>query len=317
MLVDGVFVLPTKRLAFSRMDLRPLVSGWPIAAVLVALGAAMGPRWLRRVVGVAAAVGLAAVLALSRTDRSVYGFAWRALDLLPPVVVVAGALLVRRWVDRGAAADPCHQAVMLVLCVAALCNLIRFPFSAPIYYCYALPLVLLAVVAVLSALDDPPRLLLGALLAFYLLFAVLILTPGFIYAMGAFAQPDPQTRTLTLERSGPLRVSPTQAEAYERLIPLVRTHAGESSYTFATPDCAEVYFLSGLRSMRRTMFDFFDEPVGRKEAILDGLERHGVKVIVICAQAQFSRRDKALEAVLAERFPQSAVVGRFTVRWRP
>jgi hypothetical protein len=317
MLIDGVFILPTKRLSFSSMPLPSLRAGAPMAAFLIALGAAMGPPWLRRAVGVAAAAGLAGVLVLSRTDRRVYAFAWHSLDLLPPIAVVAGAVLVRRWADRAAAGNVRPQAVMLVLCVAALCNLIRYPFAAPIYYCYAMPLVLLAVVAVLSAMSRPPRMLLGTLLAFYLLFAVLILTPGFIYAMGGFAQPDPQTRALTLPRAGALRVSPTQAADYERLIPLVRAHAGASGYTFATPDCSEVYFLSELRSLRRTMFDFFDEPTGRTEAILDGLESHGVKVIVICSQQQFSGRDRELEAALAERFPESTKVGRFEVRWRP
>jgi hypothetical protein len=316
-LINGVFILPTKRLSSSSMDLPPLRSGLPIASFLLALGGAMGPRPRRRVVGVAAAAGLAAVLVLLQSDRRVYAFAWHALDLLPPIAVVAGAILVRRRTERALAGDSRPQAVMLVLCVAALCNLIRFPFAAPIYYCYALPLVFLAVVAVLSAIDDPPRTLFAALLGFYLLFAVLVLTPGFIYAMGAFAQRDPQTRTLTLARSGPLRVNPAQAEDYERLIPLVREHAGGSDSTFATPDCPEVYFLSALRSMRRTMFDFFDDPVGRKEAILDEIERHGIKVIVICSQQEFSGRDRDLDAALAERFPESATVGRFEVRWRP
>jgi hypothetical protein len=61
------------------------------------------------------------------------------------------------------------------------------------------------------------------------------------------------------------------------------------------------------------MFDFFDEPVGARRRLLEGIEQHGIKVIVVCSQQEFSGRDRDLEAALAERFPESAKVGRFEV----
>jgi hypothetical protein len=234
-LINGVFILPTKRLSSSSMDLRRSGRACRSRPSCSRLGGAMGPRPLRRAVGVAAAVGLAVVLVLLRSDRRVYAFAWHSLDLLPPIAIVAGAILVRRWTDRAPAGRLATTSGDARPLVAALCNLIRFPFAAPIYYCYALPLVFLAVVAVLSAIDDPPRTLFGAVLGFYFLFAVLVLTPGFIYAMGAFAQPDPQTRTLTLARSGPLRVDPAGHGLRAPDPARPRAPRAAAPTTFATP----------------------------------------------------------------------------------
>ena len=63
---------------------------------------------------------------------------------------------------------------------------------------------------------------------------------------------------LSPDRGG-LRVGAEEQDEYERLVAELRAHAS-SGYMYATPDCPEVYFLSGLRNPTRTFFDFFDEP---------------------------------------------------------
>ena len=314
-LVRGVLLAPMKRLSFGVKDLPPLWAGMCIVPLVVLLGAATGPRWVRWVAGAVAATGLAAVLALSGTNRSAYAFAWHSLDLLPPLTVLVGAALVFRWPEAPGGSQLRRQQVMLLLCVLALVNVVRFPFSAPIYFCYVAPLAVLAALAVLSSFRNPPRLVLGSLAGFYALFAVLRFTPGFIYAMGSHYESDQQTQALTLPRAGGLRVSPSEAAEYERLIPLIQQHA-EGEFIYAGYDSPEVYFLSDLRGPKGTMFEFFDDSTGRKDRILDAIDTHHVNVVAISLRPGFTPRDPELEAALTERFPHSETVGRFQVRWR-
>jgi hypothetical protein len=315
-LINGLLTEPMKRLAFSVMELPPLWAGVCIVPLLILLAAAKGPPWLRWAAGIVGAAALAAVLALSGTYRVAYAFAWHGLDLLPPLIVLVGAALVARWPDTPGVAALRREQVMLVLCVTAFANIVRYPFSAPVYFCYVAPLVVLSVVAVLSSLRNPPRLALATLAVFYTLFAVVRFTPGFIYAMGSHYEPDVQTQALTLPRAGGLRVSPKEAAEYERLIPLIQQHAG-GDFIYAGNDSPEVSFLSGLRNASASLFEFFEDAAGRKERILDALATHDVHVVAISTEPGFTPRDPALEAALAERFPHAETVGRFEVRWRP
>jgi hypothetical protein len=151
---------------------------------------------------------------------------------------------------------------------------------------------------------------------FYTLFAVLRFTPGFIYAMGNHYEPDAQSEALTLPRAGALRVSRSEAAEYERLIPLIQEHAA-GDVIYAGHDSPEVAFLAGLRNANAALFDFFDDPVGRKERILAAIDAQDVHVVAISMEPGFTPRDRELEAALAERFPHAEIVGRFEVRWRP
>jgi hypothetical protein len=97
---------------------------------------------------------------------------------------------------------------------------------------------------------------------------------------------------------------------------ILRRHA-KGGYTWASPDCPEIYFLSGLRNPTRTLFDFFDDPTQRTERILAALERHGVTAIVLNRAPQFSANipDDLVEE-LERRYPLGANAGKFQIRWR-
>lgn len=316
-LLRGLFLLPLKRLTYASRALPPLYASTAMLPLVPVLVAAIWWRSLHWMFSALVAVGLAAVLVFSRENLYVYWFAWHSLDLLVPLTVVLGATLLYRLSEIEEISVLRPQQVMLVLCVTALFNLVRFPFSVTIYFCYVLPLVALAVLAVLSLREAKSNFLFGSLLVFYLLFAVLCFTPGFLYVIGDHYQPDPETQRLTLPRAGGLRVDLYEAEEYERLIPLIQQHAA-GGFMYAAPDCPEVYFLSGLRNPTRTLFDFFDEPTGRKERILGAIDAHQVKVVAISRDPHFSAQlAPDLAAALAQRFPYSTNLDRFQVRWRP
>ncbi len=91
----------------------------------------------------------------------------------------------------------------------------------------------------------------------------------------------------------------------------------EVEYIYATPDCAEVYFLSGFKNPTRTTYDFFDEPSGRVERIKKALEEHQVNAVVINTRPQYSGPPSPeLLSWLEQRYPKSGQVGIFRLLWR-
>ncbi|MGH7751588.1 MAG: hypothetical protein ACREN5_02130, partial [Gemmatimonadales bacterium] len=88
-------------------------------------------------------------------------------------------------------------------------------------------------------------------------------------------------------------------------------------YTYAAPDCPEVYFLTGLRNPTRTIFEFLEDTVD-VERTLSAIEAAGVTAIAINRDPNFSGPlPAALEAALLERYPRQDSTGRFVVRWKP
>jgi hypothetical protein len=231
------------------------------------------------------------------------------------VLVLLGAVALSRPREADAHSPLLQGRVMLLLSVTALFTLVQFPFSAPIYFCYVAPLAVLGVVAV-ARYSPPiaaPVSTLGA--AFLLAFAVFRVNSSELFGMGVLYKPYPSTASLDLPR-GDLRVQADQAEMYHLAVTVLQKHA-RGGYTWASPDCPELYFLSGLRNPTRSLFDFFDEGTGRTPRILQALERHGVTAVVVNRAPQFSpviTDDLMIE--IDRRYPNGANVGKFQVRWQ-
>lgn len=314
--INGVFVLPARRFDFAAR--RPpgfgpnrLLGTVVLLALLIAACRGRGRAWIARL---AVAVVLTAVFVTSKFYPAVFAAAWAPLGLLPPLTTLATVWVLARHKEISASRQ---QELALLVSVIAVCTLIQLPFAAGVYFCYIAPLLPLALLALFSTAARPSRYLLGSVLVFYLAFAVFRITPGFIFIMGSYYQPDPQTERLNLARAGGLRVDPEEARLYERLIPIVQEHAGGSDFIYAGPDCPEVYFLSGKQNPTRTLFDFFDPPTGHTERVLATIESHQVKVAAILNQPAFSPPMAGdLVAALRQKFPNSTTVGKFEVRWR-
>src|SRR5262249_49981694 len=158
---------------------------------------------------------------------------------------------------------------------AALLALLQFPFAAPIYFCYAAPLVALALAALVPPRARPTH---AVLAAFYLAFALWRLNPGYIWTLGV--RPDrygPLAR-MDAPRAG-LRVPVEDARTYAALAAQVRSRS-RGEFIYAAPDCPEVYYLSAKRNPTRDTFEYLRTPPP-PETLLRRLRETMVDVVVI------------------------------------
>jgi hypothetical protein len=314
-LLEGTLTLPS-RLEFAAAPPPALAFALPglVPLTLVVL-AAMGPAGVRMPALGSLTALLLAVLVFGARDR-VYTAVWGALMLLPVLMTIAAVVAaLRAWPRRESGRRPLFTA--LVAAVLGTFVLVQYPFAGPVYFFYVAPLLPLAAAAALSLASPswiaPTR----ALYAFGLVFGALLVGRNALFPMaeGRY-EPPPSLERLALERGG-IRMHPAEKAEYEALVGMLQPLAAESGVTFVTPDAPEVYFLSGLRNPTPVLFDFFDEPEGRAERTMATLEREGVRVVVVNRGPQVSG-PPPLDLIMAleSRYPRSAAVGRFVVRWR-
>jgi hypothetical protein len=320
-LYEGVFVLPRLRFEFAAWD-APSMMGFVPAAGLVAWAAAAGARdsVTARLVVLAGGVIIVGVVALSHID-ALYRVTWWTLRALGPVVATLGGwLLLHRGRSLARGGDDVGAKSLLLLGVFGFCNLIQIPFSAPVYFLYAAPLLVLAALAI-----TPPQLLgnrqpVGGRLLFVTVvilgFSVFRLDAGFLYHLGFRYRPHRQTEVLTLERVGGVRVTPEEKAEVERLVQgLAGLETGPS--ILAIPDAPEVYFLTGLTNPTRTLFDFFESATSRTEQVLAIVDEADLQVVVLNRRRLFSPpvEGPLLDSLIA-RFGLAAEAGRFLILWK-
>jgi len=312
-LVRGVFHEGYAHIAGMGSVLKPpdpmLFTILGITLIVLLCGNGRKTRWL---VGLA----LAAVLAGSFRNAPLSRVIWTSAVVLPPVVTVAGLVLLFSR-DRGArhrTINPqAQQRIMLLISVAATCSLVQFPFAAPVYFCYFAPLLVLATAAVIEGCglfqhNAAPTLL----LVFYMLFAAMRVTPSHVYATWNTAFPAaPEPKQLQLARAGGLRVAPESADLYDQLVPFLQERAHGGSI-IATANCAELYFLTGLPNHAGN--DYYADPEQLSAAIAD----RDLKAIVLNTRQVFAANavPASVPAAIAATFPDSKSFGPFQVYWR-
>jgi hypothetical protein len=314
-LLRGIFILPQQRFghhaAMTQSNLK-FLGGLILDTILIG-SIFLPPSAFARKARLSASIGLAAAMVAAIKFSAVQKGIWSVLwNLLPIAILVGLALLL---LERTKVAY--RQKLFLLLSVTAGCSIIQFPFFVPSYFCYVAPLAVVTCSTILAMLEGPPRVFLGTTYCLVLCYVLFEVTPGFLNPMGSYYAHDVQTRELKLERAGGLRVLPNSAETYESLGRVILEHARGGEYIYATPDCPEVYFLYGFRNPTRTLFDFFDEPTGRTEHILELVHSKGVNLVVINREPAFSNPiSMDLSSELEKEFSQSQAVGRFVVRWK-
>ena len=317
-LVNGLFVLPYKRVQGAYADPPGIATTMPALCVIgiLALGTWLRgrTRWLLTLM---AGVLAAYYLVSSRNNMESYRAPWHAAFWLILLLALAGGFLLRQAaLGREPLVDSeRQQQLFLIIAMISLCGLVQYPFAAPIYFCYVAPLVILGAVVVLRMFPSIPKPLLSIVFTGFLLFAVFRLTPPFLYAMGFYYQPDPETQKLDLPRAGNLRVDLESVTTYKRLIPLIQQHAGTEEI-YAAPDCAQVYFLAGYKNPTRAAFQLFEQDSERNEQVLKLIDSRHIRVVVLNTRPEFSPPPTALYAPLKDRFPKEELIGTFMVRWR-
>lgn len=314
--VNGVFVLPQKRIQFAALEMPPahwILAGLPLLAAVMPLPALARVPKLRSGYG-SLMLCIVGALLLVATPHSVlsYQIIWQAARafaaLLP--VAICGMLIsgyVRDATDR--------RNLFAFATFLAWASLVQVPFSAPIYFCFVAPLAVIAAVAVAGHSAALTRPMLAVSVTVLLAFALVSMNRGYLHNLGIFHQPLAIDTPLNLDRAS-LRVSQTDTISYRRVIELVGAHIGEGQLV-AGPDAPEVYFLTGRFSPSGTLFDFFTNDLSAEGRLNDMPGLPAASVVVLTHDRRFSL---GVSAPLADKvrrlFPHSERVGTLEVRWR-
>ena len=257
-------------------------------------------------------VGLAAIAVILVGSRLSYGLGvglWISAQMVvPPLVLFAVFVLVAQPEFVQPMSHLRQQQIFLLIALATVCSLVQFPFAAPIYFCYVAPLVALAAFAILTGTHHRyGDALLGGVMLFYMLFAVVYVVPLTIYHFN-FSSEQP-TSSLPLPRVGGLRVP--EAKVFEQLTQDVQLHA-EGGPIVAGPASPEVYFLTGLQNATHNDIGLAEAQVER------AMQDPAVKVMVVNQRPFFavSKPSAALSRLIEERFPNSERIDKYEVRWR-
>ena len=182
----------------------------------------------------------------------------------------------------------------------------QYPFPVPIYLCYALPLTLLALVAIVTTVrKQRGTYVLASLVGLYLAFGVVSLIPNHV---AEYSHVVVRRDLLRVPRGG-LEI---EGEPYfENLTIFLQQHA-TNGLLYAGNDCPEFYFLTGLKNITR------DDNAAPTEEVLKALRTTDVKVVVLFESPYFPSAQTSPEVVadVMRRFPYSARFEPFHVFWK-
>ena len=313
-LISGVFVEPMKRLKFAaflplHMDLAIVcLLGVMLLLALIIVDSGISPKITGGIVAF-----LLTVLVLGSAQKfRVYQELWTGIFFTYPVLIILGSL-VTVFRRSTAMSREYRSKAMLVILVAAMCALVQFPFSAPIYFCYVTALGVLLGAALAGGTSAAVRFNSGLVAVVLLGFAVFQVAPVFIHNLGWGAVEYQATYVLKIPSAGGIRVPAAEGQVYDRVADVVHEHA-RGEYIFAAPDCPELYFLTGHRNPTGTFYDFLTD---NSNNLVEKLKADQINLIVVNYQPEFSPPIRgALLATLNSEFPKHQAVGPFDIRWR-
>ena len=310
--VGGFFSGVTSSAIAHAIDLavaRPVSPEHIVALLPLVAFLAAGMYWKQfqgRVVG--AAVALLAVVVVVRATRFelVYSGVWTSVAMLTPVVGAAGVASILALRSRDGVSKLQRERLVLLVALAATCTLVQYPFPVPIYLCYALPLTVLALVAIVTTVrKQRGTYVLASLVGLYLTFAVVSMIPRHIAEYShAFGRRD----VLRVPRGG-LQIE--DEPFFEALTIFLQQHA-PNGLMYAGNDCPELYFLTGLKNVTR---DDYGAP---PEEALRALQSNDIKVVVIFESPYFpsAQTSPEVRAEVVKRFPHTTSFEIFQVFWR-
>lgn len=253
------------------------------------------------------------VLVLPSHDVTTY-FVQPLREVMPVLApAAAGAMILAlrgRFSDMGTV-----EFLGLFLFVMSFMSLVQFPFAAPIYFQYVLPLVALTAVAFIRLVSPRAAAAAVVVVVAYLAAGLVHLQPGI---QGAWARLGGTTGRAILDpQDGRIYIPAAEATKYRTVADLLRAHAFPGTATIAGPDTPEFYFLSGLKNLTPMIFDFLTPDSVRTKTVIAAAKSRDVQVIVINGEPEFSPQyDPAVLNLLYGLFPRHELIDEFDVRWR-
>lgn len=310
-LIDGVFVAPFRREAFAAMRPPTIVVLAPLLPLALLLWIPTVGRRAGVVAALSAAVWFGTVVALSASLTPYYRAGWFAAWGLVYLVAFESA----RRVLTADLRSPLALRALVLSCIAIALGLLEYPFAAPVYVLYSVPMVLVALTFLVRASGRVALPVQGVVLAFLLAFGSVRILPGTVDSLGRLYLPSSETARLDLPRGG-LRVTVNDSARFSTLIPFVQEVAAGRTI-WAGPDAPEVYFLSGLPNQTRTLFDFLDADDVRATPLVERLEQIDADVAVIKLEPGFSPSiSPATVSTLRQRYPELRMLNGYAVLWR-
>ena len=154
---------------------------YPLALIALVAAAMYLREFQGKLVGACMGLGLGAML--YKSNQAIFSGVWCSAALITPLVVCSGVAIVLR-AKSGALTRLQQQRIVLLIALAGLCSFVQYPFAAPIYLSYSIPLTVLAAVAIVAtAKQRPGTFVLSSVLGFYLLFGVISLVPDHTYEL--------------------------------------------------------------------------------------------------------------------------------------
>jgi hypothetical protein len=225
---------------------------------------------------------------------------WQTLRGVLPIGIVALTLI-------GGFKKFSNPRWVLPACVTAWMVLSQFPFAAPIYFVYLIPLLVLLVLTL-----EPWHHQLGRVVAGFAvglaLFGATQLVPGNVRGLGSGRAKHTPLARLATPRGG-LQVPSADSTEYAQLLKYLMEEVGEGAI-WAGPDSPEVAYLAQRRDANRYPFLF----LAGEDNSLESLWDSPLAAVVVLRDPDFSRPlpDEIIVRVVAS-YPVEYVVGRFTV----
>jgi hypothetical protein len=271
------------------------------------LAAMFWDKFQGKTVGTALSLGAAVIVWKAYQTGDMVNGIWGSVALLTPIVVLLGAAAVWRSRNAGLSTKLARQQVVLLIALAGTCTLVQFPFAAPIYLSYAIPVTLLALVAIVSTSKKQPGTYpLSAVVGLYMAFGIVCLVPHYIYEITWLIG---DVQTMHEPRAGGLKIE--EAVYFDQLSRFLREHS-PNGLMYAGNDCPELYFLSGLKNVA-------DDDTGESaEATLNAIRSENLNLVVI-NQAPFfpgAIMHPEVKAEVMKRFPHTIRFGIFQIFWK-
>jgi hypothetical protein len=305
---EGVFVLPQRRLGSASHPLpspESLLAVFPVAIVL--LGRVRADSWIRGRLFFSLFPVVCVLVALAGDLPSVYSGFWNSSRPLVPLLVGIGSWqIARRAMTRSI--NVRDEVIFLVIAMVSTMELVQFPFSYPVYFCYIAPLVVLSALGVANLVGHSLRNVQICVLVCYLLFGLIWLRTGYVASVGSQHLVVRFDDPLGLKRAS-LAVPAFEGRLYRSMIEEVQRRSEPGSAILAMSDCPEVYFLAERRNPTRTLYDFFDadfkaDSDARRSRILSLVQEQNIRCIVFRWRGEFSGElDRRLVDSIVELFP--------------